>query len=181
MRMLITVLVLLMLNATFCAERILVHKKNGTTDIIEVNSDTKITFSDGNINDKMRVLKTNNTTDVYNLSDVVVISFSNTSVFGTAKRLKEIPVSLLTNYPNPFNPSTNISFDLRKSGMVTVTIYNQKGEFVKELLKQDLIAGQYNLKWDGDNSSSSIVPSGIYFSKVSIDGQSKVGRMTMVK
>jgi len=181
MRMLITVLVLLMLNATFCAERILVHKKNGTTDIIEVKSDTKITFSDGNVNDKMKVLKTNNLTDVYNLSNVVVISFSQTSIFETAKSLKDIPVSLLQNYPNPFNPSTNISFDLGKSGIVSVAIYNQKGEFVKELLKQDLLPGQYNLKWNGDNSSSCIVPSGIYFAKVSIDGQSKVGRMAMVK
>ncbi|HMQ70038.1 MAG TPA: T9SS type A sorting domain-containing protein [Ignavibacteria bacterium] len=66
---------------------------------------------------------------------------------------------LFQNYPNPFNPQTRIEFDLSKQSLVSLTIYNIKGQVIKELLKNVLKeAGRYSLIFDGSK-----FPSGIYF------------------
>lgn len=182
MKKLLVLLSLLFASSSFYADVMKVHKTDGTTDEYEITSDVNITFSDVNETDVMKILKTDNNTDVYNLSDVIVISFSGSSIIDDVnQKLKEIPISLLKNYPNPFNPSTNISFDINRPGLVKVTVYNQKGEVVKELLKKELGAGSYNLNWNGKNNSNQSVSSGFYFTKVSMDETSKTNRMILIK
>jgi len=177
MRTMITLLSLLLLTAAYSNDKMIVNKKDGTKITIELTSETAISFSDGSSADKMTVTKTNSGTDIYNLSESMHITISGPSGI-QGETIKEIPVSLLKNYPNPFNPSTTISFDLGKAGMVTVAVYNQKGELVTELAKQQLEAGSHTLVWDANSSANA---SGIYFSKVSIDGQSSTGRMVLIK
>lgn len=177
MRSVITLLSLLLLTSAYSNDKMIVNKKDGTKVTIELTSETAISFSDGSSADKMTVHKTNSGFDIYNLSDAMHITISGPSGI-EEEIIKVIPVSLLKNYPNPFNPSTTISFDLGKSGMVSVAVYNQKGELVKELAKQQLSAGSHSLVWDANSSANA---SGIYFSKISIDGQSTTGRMVLVK
>ena len=132
------------------AETMYIHKTDGTVDEIEITSDVNITFSDVSENERMKIFKTDNSIDEYNLTDVFVVSFLSTTIHGIEEtKLKETSISLLENYPNPFNPSTNISFNIEKAGIVTVTIYNQKGEFINELMKEELSIGSYKLVWDG--------------------------------
>lgn len=61
-------------------------------------------------------------------------------------------------YPNPFNPSTNISFNVHKEGMVDINIYNVQGELVKALTNKFMSTGRYTESWDASSYNA-----GIYF------------------
>ena len=76
--------------------------------------------------------------------------------------------SLLTNYPNPFNPETWIPYQLAKSTEVTLHIYSVNGTLIRTLALGHQAAGMYHSKsraayWDGRNSLGETVASGIYF------------------
>ena len=66
--------------------------------------------------------------------------------------------SLEQNFPNPFNPSTTITFSIHNSGNVNLTIYNILGENISSLVHKFLNAGKYSIEFDASN-----LPSGIYF------------------
>jgi hypothetical protein len=67
------------------------------------------------------------------------------------------------NYPNPFNPETEIRFQLSESGDIAITIYNLKGQIVKELVRENLSSGEHGVIWQGDDANGRPVSSGIYF------------------
>lgn len=67
--------------------------------------------------------------------------------------------SLKQNFPNPFNPQTNIDFDLPKAAKVRLNVYNTLGKLVTTLVDRDLVTGMYRISWDASGLSS-----GIYFS-----------------
>ena len=73
---------------------------------------------------------------------------------------------LVQNFPNPFNPSTCIKFDIPEieDGLidVNITVFDMLGQKVKTLLESPLTAGPYQVEWDGTNDQNQIVPSGIY-------------------
>jgi hypothetical protein len=87
------------------------------------------------------------------------------------KQFKLYPV-----YPNPFNPATNIAFDLPEAADIRLTIVNLKGEIVAELLDRHYDAGKVLVTWN-----ASELPSGIYFSRLSINGKIHTRKMTLVK
>jgi endonuclease I len=69
---------------------------------------------------------------------------------------------LMSNYPNPFNPSTNIPFKLAKSTKVRISIHDIQGRLVKKLFSALLAEGSYELAWGGRNTFQQTVSSGIY-------------------
>lgn len=73
---------------------------------------------------------------------------------------------LVQNFPNPFNPSTTINFNIPEleGGLIDVNIvvYDILGQKVKTLLESPLTAGSYQVEWDGTNDQNQVVPSGIY-------------------
>ena len=70
----------------------------------------------------------------------------------------------LSHYPNPFNPSTTISFSVTQtSSFVTLEIYNLKGQKVKTLVNERLDSGLHSYTWHGNDNSGKAVSSGIYF------------------
>ncbi|MBI9031242.1 choice-of-anchor J domain-containing protein [bacterium] len=71
------------------------------------------------------------------------------------------------NFPNPFNPSTDISFSLPKLFLVDLSIYNIKGQKIKNLLNANLGKGEHTISWDGTNEHGEHSPSGIYFCRLS--------------
>ncbi|OQY39832.1 MAG: hypothetical protein B6226_01015 [Candidatus Cloacimonetes bacterium 4572_65] len=85
------------------------------------------------------------------------------------------------NYPNPFNPSTTIAFSLPRSEKVSISIYNIKGQKVKDFTNQVYPAGNYNLEWNGTNNSSSSVSSGIYFMSGQIGESTFQHKMILLK
>lgn len=66
------------------------------------------------------------------------------------------------NIPNPFNPETNIKFNLVDSGHASLEIYNIKGQLVKTLVNNILPAGEYSFIWNGKDGNGNQVASGIY-------------------
>ena len=84
--------------------------------------------------------------------------------------------ALYNNYPNPFNPSTKIKFDIPKSGIVKLTIYDILGRQVSTLVNNELTAGRYEMEWNAGSYSS-----GIYFYRIEADGFTEVKRMMLVK
>ncbi len=92
-----------------------------------------------------------------------------------------VVVSKVSNYPNPFNPSTTISLSLSKDSPVSVKIYNVKGQCVKTLLDGNAKAGIQNLVWNGTDNQGKAVTSGIYLVKLSGNGFSNSHKMTLLK
>jgi PKD repeat protein len=95
----------------------------------------------------------------------------------------DIPVNniLVKNYPNPFNPQTTISFNLKKASNVNIKIYNVKGQIVRNLINQSMKAGEHNIVWNGKNNNNKIQASGIYFVKVNHGKESVIHKMAMLK
>ena len=87
----------------------------------------------------------------------------------------------LTNYPNPFNPETTISYDVSQEGSVTVDIYNLKGQKVKSLINENKEAGTHSIIWRGDNNQGKQVSSGTYFYRVKNGEQEVVKKMMLLK
>ncbi len=90
-------------------------------------------------------------------------------------------VNEMSNYPNPFNPSTTIKLTIAKTGMVESKIYNVRGELVKTLIDGHVEAGIHSIEWDGTNNAGSKVSSGVYFAQTRTDGQTLVNKMALVK
>lgn len=76
---------------------------------------------------------------------------------------------LFPNYPNPFNPSTNISFELASDADISLDVYNVLGEHVINLVKSNKTAGSYLKIWDGTDKYGKAVPSGVYFVTLKIN------------
>ncbi len=72
----------------------------------------------------------------------------------------------ITNYPNPFNPETTISFNIIEDGDVKLEVFNVKGQHVKTLINDRLLSGNHQVVWKGRDENNSNVASGIYFYRI---------------
>ena len=88
---------------------------------------------------------------------------------------------LYNNFPNPFNPSTKIAFDLPKASHVKLMIYDIVGREVAQVADADYPAGYTEVTWNGVNKNGVTVSSGVYFYRVSTDSWNKVKKMLMLK
>ncbi len=77
--------------------------------------------------------------------------------------------TLFNNYPNPFNPSTNIGYVLSRSTRVNISIYNCLGQLVKVLVDDNQAYGHHEILWDGTDQSQNLVQSGVYFVEMKAD------------
>lgn len=87
----------------------------------------------------------------------------------------------LANYPNPFNTSTEIRFNLPEAGNATIELYDIAGRLVKTAASGYMNAGISSVKWDGTNDMGIKVSSGIYFVRLATDYKQVVHRLTLVK
>ena len=84
---------------------------------------------------------------------------------------------LYSLYPNPFNPSLNISFSISTPGITDITIYNSNGQEVDNILKNEYLqTGNYNFFWDASNN-----PSGLYFVKLENQNFSQIKKALFLK
>jgi len=89
---------------------------------------------------------------------------------------------LADNYPNPFNPSTSISFGLPKDSFVKLEVFNLLGQKVKTLLAGNQRAGYKQIVWDGRDGAGKAVASGVYFYRLATDGDfEQTKKMLLVK
>ena len=80
----------------------------------------------------------------------------------------------LNSYPNPFNPSTTISFILPENSLVELNIYDMSGSKVKTIINSQIEKGKHSFAWNGDNSLEELVSSGVYFYRLSINNGEKI-------
>lgn len=89
--------------------------------------------------------------------------------------------ALTGNYPNPFNPSTHISFTLPSSGTAKLSIYDATGRTVRDLVSPALPAGAHEMVWDGRDDSGKAVSSGTYIARLKMGNFTASHRMTLMK
>jgi hypothetical protein len=89
--------------------------------------------------------------------------------------------NLSPNFPNPFNPSTNIMFTIPEPSNVSVRIYNIRGQLVRNLRNEFMDRGAHTVVWNGDNDSGRAVGSGVYFIRVQDDQNSAIRRALLLK
>ena len=90
-------------------------------------------------------------------------------------------VNLKANYPNPFNPSTNIEYFLNYPGLVELSIFDLQGRHVRTLNKAYQNRGSYRYLWDGTNKNNIPVSSGMYVYQLKIDESVHARRMVLIK
>jgi uncharacterized protein (DUF362 family) len=88
---------------------------------------------------------------------------------------------LSQNYPNPYNPHTQIAYQLPQEGLVSLKIYNIKGELVRTLIEEYKPAGYHTVTWDGKNEDGMEVSSGVYFYRMVSGDFSSTKKMVMIK
>ncbi len=85
------------------------------------------------------------------------------------------------NFPNPFNPSTRIPFELTRGGRVALAVYDVAGRRVRAVLDRELPAGLHEAEWDGKDDAGRAVASGVYFYRMRAGAQTETRRMVLVK
>jgi len=89
--------------------------------------------------------------------------------------------NLIGNYPNPFNPETQIVFSLSKESHVEVTIYNLKGQKIKSLINAVKTRGNHRLLWNGTDDNGYPVSSGVYLYRLKTDDYISLRKMILIK
>lgn len=102
----------------------------------------------------------------------------------TAVEEDVVPVGkfeLHNNYPNPFNPSTTIRYELAENSNVELHIYDVLGNHIKTLVDENQSAGNYTISWDGRNNLDVQVSSGIYFYQIKAGDYSDNKKMALLR
>jgi len=99
-------------------------------------------------------------------------------ILGVEGNITTIPTEyqLYQNYPNPFNPVTSIKYDVPKTGVVKIKVYDLTGKLVDVLVNGEMAAGSYEVNFNGMNYAS-----GVYFYKFESADYTKVMRMVLIK
>ncbi|MBC8310725.1 MAG: multicopper oxidase domain-containing protein [Candidatus Marinimicrobia bacterium] len=134
------------------------------------------------------IVKTGNgITLIYNLTGVLetesfTLSESSENIVVSSSAGEVIELSqateytLMNTYPNPFNPSTNISYELKNAGIVNISIFDLKGELVDELVNNYQIDGRHSVVWNAVGFSN-----GIYIVQLEYDNFSSTQKITLLK
>ncbi|WP_456442622.1 FlgD immunoglobulin-like domain containing protein, partial [Caldithrix abyssi] len=88
---------------------------------------------------------------------------------------------LFNNYPNPFNPSTMLAFEIPKAGQVRLVIYDLNGRLVKTVFDGRVAQGRHQIQWDGTNFNGNALPSGVYFARLIFDGKTRTQKLVLLK
>jgi hypothetical protein len=116
---------------------------------------------------------------VYDVSDgaFCIRSVSRTTGSPSPERAAGTYTDLsATNYPNPFNPTTTISFAIPEAGNVTLAVFDIMGRKVADLVNSYQEAGSYSVPWDG-----TAVPAGVYVCRITMNGMTSANRMLLMK
>jgi len=113
------------------------------------------------------------------ISDLVEIAFTYDGTI--AGDVIVAATKLHGNYPNPFNPVTNIAYSIKTAGKVTIEVYNIRGQLVKTLVNEVKETGAYTALWNGKDNSNKSVSSGVYFYKMKTQDYNSTRKMILMK
>jgi len=89
--------------------------------------------------------------------------------------------ALHNSYPNPFNPVTNIRYDIPEISDVTIEIYNLAGQKIKTLVSNEHQPGRYKIQWNATNDLGSPVSTGMYIYRIKAKDFISVKRLLLMK
>ncbi|MCP4548370.1 MAG: T9SS type A sorting domain-containing protein, partial [bacterium] len=119
------------------------------------------------------------------LIDAGVDDLAILALFGGTGIGDDVTVSftpqLSQNHPNPFNPTTKISFSLPEAGLASLKVFDANGRLVKVLNDGHLVAGEHTLTWDGSDEQGHRLSSGVYFYRLRAENINLSKRMILVK
>jgi len=89
--------------------------------------------------------------------------------------------TLHQNFPNPFNPTTTLRYDLPEDAMTTIAVYDMMGRLVQTLVSGNKAAGYHSLKWDATNKYGSPVSAGVYIYSIQAGNHRDIKKMILLK
>ncbi len=169
----------------------IVQRRHGETDWVEIatylthaelqgqgslTSRTEYSFTD-------EAVEPNAAYD-YRLADVSyegVKEYHSMTILGV--EVTELPreIMMMPAYPNPFNPTTTIRYNLPEQSTVKLTVYDVRGQEVTALQDEVKAPGNYEVQWDGIDDSGNPVSTGVYFARLQAGDYSKTIKMAYLK
>ena len=145
-----------------------------------VNVPRTITLNSGWRTNKLKVVVfvQDNTSKTVQNAEVIEVGI----LTGVGDR-GEVPAvfSLGQNFPNPFNPTTTIAYNVAHESFVTLTVYNLLGQEVRTLVADLRAAGSHSAVWDGRDDAGREVPSGVYLYRMNAGRFQDTRRMVLVR
>jgi len=116
-----------------------------------------------------------------NLSDTasVIININHVAITPEPGYVSDF--TLDQNFPNPFNPSTNIGYGIPHDLFVELTIYTLSGREVRKLISQKQSKGKGYVYWNGKDDAGNSVPAGIYLCRMTAQGYTNIIKMVLLK
>ena len=117
------------------------------------------------------------------INNITVVINDTGTVTGVEDANSTVPTDFVLegNYPNPFNPATEIAYALPQQVHVTLTVYAASGREVRRLVNTSQAPGRYRVRWDGEDARGQPVRSGVYFYRLSTDVWHKTQSMVLLK
>jgi len=156
---------------------LVITKTDGSKQYSPISQIRKLTFSSSG--DVLQRHLTSGTIISDSIKSIQKMFFDTSgSVFVASPAFHQNPAKfeLSQNFPNPYNPSTTIRFDVGEKQLVSLKVYNVLGKVVATLVNEDLPAGQYSATFDAGNMSS-----GVYFYKLTVGSASVSKKMILTK
>jgi len=142
-------------------------------------SDTTVRFMN-TVNNQIATYYFNRqpTTVVFDPNNQIVMKTTQALVVGIDETAGQVPTkfTLQQNEPNPFNPVTQINYDIPENAHVKMVVYDMLGKEIKTLVNENKVAGHYMTSFNGVN-----IPSGVYIYKIEAGKFSDVKKMVLVK
>jgi len=140
----------------------------------EIDSETHFEYADNQVISEMYYTPTSGV--LYPRSRILYV-YSNTVVDDDYHASPVVcKVSL---YPNPFRQATTIELDLAKTSTVCISVYNQKGQRIRDICSNKLERGQHMLHWDGKDANGRPMAAGIYVIRLNTKNQSVVRKVVL--
>ena len=130
---------------------------------------------------KYSVSATDGTDTVKVTGDDRVVFVNRYEYLSTVSEGIPLEFALHENYPNPFNPTTTLRFDLPDISDVTLTIYNMLGQRARTINMNDTPAGYHSIKWNATNDYGDPVGAGVYLYQLRANQYVKTKKMVLLK
>ncbi len=169
----------------------IIHHMNGI-DTVRMDQTTQgsswnllgsFTFS-GDTSDAVQISNLATSGDFIVADAIRFVSFDTTITVGiSSENNSALPLkaSLSQNFPNPFNPSTTIAFELKETAHVQLMVYNILGERISTLLDATRQNGSHQIRWNGKDDNGLPVSSGIYFYRFIFDDHFQQKKMILIR
>ncbi|MFC1552616.1 FlgD immunoglobulin-like domain containing protein [Candidatus Latescibacterota bacterium] len=121
--------------------------------------------------------------DLNDYNQIYVLDFDSDRYTKTVAVESETQKSfaVMSNYPNPFNPTTTIEFTLPEAGFTKLVVYNIMGQKIRELVSADMPAGVHSVIWDGRDQNGLQVSSGVFIARLTSGDNVVPNRLMLVK